>query len=158
VKLVGSENDRLVFALGKREKQLLLAVLARYPLIPSAHQPLNKSGTPGLSETDQKLLDEALAEQRRENKQQLDRLLNDEERWRDTPAGIRLTLTSADVEWLLQVLNDVRVGSWILLGSPEKNLWDFEINKQTAPIAWTMEMAGVFQAGLLEALRRNEGA
>jgi hypothetical protein len=156
VKLIKSDRDKFAFHLGKREKQLLLAVLDRYPLIPSAHQSLSKSTVPGQTEADQRMLDEALAEQRQENKRQLQRLLNDEQRLRDTETGCRLTLTAPDIEWLLQVLNEVRVGSWILLGSPEKNLWDFELNKETAPHAWAMEMAGFFQAGLLAALRPGD--
>ena len=34
-------------------------------------------------------------------------------------SGLQLTLSGPEIEWLLQVLNDVRVGSWIALGSPD---------------------------------------
>ncbi len=155
MKLIRADKDQHVFHLGKKEKQLLLAVLDRYPLIPSAHQPLTQSVASGQAETDQRLLDEALAELRRENKRQLQSLLSDPRRWHDTETGCRVTLSSADVEWLLQVLNDVRVGSWIILGAPEKDLWDFKLDKETAPHAWAMEAAGIFQTDLLAALQRG---
>jgi hypothetical protein len=66
-------------------------------------------------------------------------------------AGGRLSLSPAEVEWVLQVLNDIRVGSWIILGSPEERLP--ELNETNAPHVWAMEMAGHFQAQLLEALQ-----
>ena len=151
MKLLKTEREKFIFHLVKREKQLLLAVLNQYPLIPSAHQPLSKTGGTVQAEINQRLLDESLAEQRQENKRQLQELLNDKRRFHDTDTGCRMTLMAPDIEWLLQVLNDVRVGSWILLGSPEKDVWDFEVNEQTAPHAWAMEMAGYFQMHLLEA-------
>jgi len=155
VKLLKSEQEQFIFHLGKREKQLLLAVLDLYPLVPSAHQPLSKTGASGEGETNQHLLDESLAEQRRDNKRQLQGLLNDERRFHDTDTGCRMALTAPEIEWLLQVLNDVRVGSWILLGSPETDVWPFELNERTAPRAWAMEMAGYFQMNLLEALHHG---
>jgi hypothetical protein len=158
MKLVKTGNDNFVLALGKREKQLLLAVLNRYPLIPAGHQPLSKTPAAGQMEADQRLLEEALAEQRRENKRQLDRLLGDPQRLRDTETGSRLTLTSSEIEWLLQILNDVRVGSWLRLGSPEKPAWNLGLSETTAPHVWAMEMAGEFQMGLLKALRGSESA
>jgi hypothetical protein len=152
VKLVRTQKEKRIFHLGRREKQLLLALLDRYPLIPPAYQRLSKSTAADERETDQRLLDEALAEQRQENAKQLRTLLRDGRRFRDTETGCRLTLSATDIEWLLQVLNDIRVGSWIKLGSPENDLWDFELNEATAPHAWAMEMAGYFQVNLLEAL------
>lgn len=131
---------------------MLLAALSRYPLVPPAHQSLSKGPAAAETETDQRLLDEALAEQRQENQRHLKALLKDSQRFKEIENGCRLTLSAGDVEWLLQVLNDVRVGSWIMLGAPEKDLWDFDLNETTAPHAWAMEIAGLFQMQLLEAL------
>ena len=61
----------------------------------------------------------------------------------------------AEVEWLFQVLNDVRVGSWVRLGSPEGK--PREVTIATAPHFVAMEMAGYFEAELLEALSRESG-
>jgi hypothetical protein len=152
LKLVRTAKEKFVFHLGKREGRMLLAVLGRYPVVPSAYQPLSKTSATGGNQADQHLLDEALAEQRQENQRHLQALLNDKQRFKQVEKGCRLTLSGGDIEWLLQVLNDVRVGSWIILGAPEQDLWDFELNESTAPHAWAMEMAGAFQAVLLEAL------
>jgi hypothetical protein len=155
VKLIRTRQQKHVFDLGRKEKQLLLAVLGRYPVVPPAHQRLSKSAPADGHDSNQRLLDEALAEHRRENAGQLRELLRDTRRFRDTETGCRVTLSAADLEWLLQVLNDIRVGSWIRLGSPENDLRDFELNETTAPHAWAMELAGYFQMNLLEALERR---
>jgi hypothetical protein len=48
------------------------------------------------------------------------------------------------------VLNDVRVGSWVLLGSPEEMAVD--LTETNAHLFRAMEMAGYFQAQFLQAL------
>jgi hypothetical protein len=152
MKLLRKGNDKFVFHLGKKDRPMLNAVLDRYPVVPSAHQPLSRTAPASQNEVNQRLLDEALAEQRQENKRQLRGLLADPERFKETSHGWHLTLSLTDIEWLLQVLNDVRVGSWIVLGAPEQDLWNLQLNEQTAQHALAMEMAGYFQMRLLEAL------
>ena len=147
--LIRSTKDQFQFRLGRREKQLLLALLKLYPCLPAAHQPLSKTGGLPGRETGQGLLDEALAEQRRENRRQLQALLADPGRFQEQETGWRLSLSPGDLEWLLQVLNDIRVGSWVLLGSPEERL--VQMDEKTAPQYWAMEMSGQFQMGFLEA-------
>jgi hypothetical protein len=150
MKLVRSANGKFVFHLGKRDKLMLLQILKLYPQIPSASQPLSKLGKLPDSETNQRLLDEALAEQRAENKKHLETFLTDPRRFADIETGCRLTLSHADMEWLLQVLNDIRVGSWVLLGSPEEKFDNLTL--ATAPHYWAMELSGMFQSRFLEAL------
>ena len=150
MKLVRSTNGKFVFHLGQRDKLLLLQVLKLYPRITSASQPLSKSSRLPDRESNQRLLEEALAEQRAENKKHLETFLTDPRRFADTEAGCRLTLSRSDMEWLLQVLNDIRIGSWILLGSPEEKF--AKLTLATAPHYWAMEMSGIFQSSFLEAL------
>ena len=152
MKFTRAGKRKIAFRLDDKETALLLSVLNRYPRIISARQPLSKTAPSKEDEANQRLLDEALAEQRHENKRHLEALLNDKQRFEHTKTGSALTLTPSEIEWLLQILNDVRVGSWILLGAPENDLWDFELNETTAPAAWAMEAAGFFQMRLLEAL------
>jgi hypothetical protein len=150
VNLIQTSGGRLVFHLEKREKQLLIEVLKLYPRIPPAHQPLSKSRCVPDPDASQTLLDEALAEQRQENKKQLEALLAAPYRFRETQAGCHLSLSASELEWILQILNDIRVGSWVRLGSPEKKIK--ELNERTAPDIWAMELAGSFQMQLLEAV------
>jgi hypothetical protein len=154
VRLVRQTKTRFVFLLGRRETRMLLQVLELYPRVPPAHHVLSKTGRLPEPEANQHLLDEALAEQRAENKKQLLALLADRRRFLRSETGARLSLPAGEIEWLLQVLNDIRVGSWIILGAPEEKLP--ELNETTAPNFFAMEMAGYFQAQLLEAMHGGE--
>jgi hypothetical protein len=149
MKLLRATNNQFVFRLTRRERPLLLAVLGRFPCIPAAHHRLSRNAPSPDAAANQQLLDEALAEHRAEKVQQLRALLGDPGRFREVPTGAELTLSPGDLEWLLQVLNDVRVGSWVQLGSPEQTAE--VVNEETAPHLWTMEMAGYFQMQLLRA-------
>ncbi|HTL18610.1 MAG TPA: hypothetical protein VL793_15340 [Patescibacteria group bacterium] len=149
--LIKQAGDHLEFQLSKRERDLMLQVLQFYPQIPAGYQPLSK--TAGGSDSNQRLLDEALEEARFQNKTQLQRLLSDSGRFSRSAAGNwHLRLSSAELDWLLQVLNDIRVGSWLKLGSPEKPL--HSLNGENAPYIWAMEMSGYFQGGFLEMLEK----
>jgi thiamine kinase-like enzyme len=152
VKLLRVENDRFVFQLGHREKDLLTIILRLYPVIPSAHQPLGKSSK--APEQTQHLLDEALMEQRKENKKAVEALLAEPGRFREVTESLEMTLTASEIEWLLQVLNDVQVGNWILMGSPGERP-RFTPNVENAAQVWAMELATIFQVDLLDAINRN---
>ena len=100
----------------------------------------------------QHLLDEALAEHRAENKKQLEAMLQEPHRFHESSTGYHLTLNPGELEWLLQILNDIRVGSWIALGSPdEKRGKRLRLSLQTARYVWAMELAGHLQYVLLSA-------
>jgi len=144
-------GEKLVLQLGGREKHLFFELLKLYPCITEA-QRLQKPAQ--MLDSSQRLLAEALAEQRTEYKKQLEAFLADPLRFEKTDSGWRFSLSTVESEWLLQILNDVRVGSWIRLGSPEEQLEIKLLNENTAPHFWAMELAGHFQMGLLEALNR----
>jgi hypothetical protein len=148
MKLVRSTKTGLVFGLSSREEQMLLRLLKLYPCVPVAHHVLSKAGRLPGAEANQQLLDEALAEQRAQNKIQLQTLLADPRRLEHTESGARLSLSPAEAEW-----NDIRVGSWILLGSPDGK--PLELTPAKAPHFVAMERAGYFQMQLLEALERE---
>jgi hypothetical protein len=153
MKLVKTTKSRLVFEMGQREKRSLPQILKLYPCVPSAHHVLSKSGRLPDQEANQQLLDEALAEQRAENKKQVQALLTDPRKFEHTETGAHLSLSPAEVEWLMQVLNDIRVGSWVILGSPDQK--PAELTSANAAHFLAMEMAGYFQMQLLEALQHE---
>ena len=101
----------------------------------------------------QTLLEEAIAAQQQTHKQQVEALLANKARFVEESGGFRFALDRDQVEWLLQVLNDVRVGSWLILGCP-----DPEAGKppkptpKNAPFLLAMELCAHFQYELLEAL------
>ncbi len=152
MKLIQRQEDAFLFDIGKREKRLLLEVLKLYPLIPKAHHRLSKSTDATRLSDNQRLLEEALDERTQQNKRQLQAMLNDERRFKDTDSGCRLTLNPSQIEWLLQVVNDIRVGSWLILGEPdERNGEPIELNNKNARYYAAMEFCGYFQMALLDA-------
>ena len=147
MKLLKKTKDSYAFHLASGEKDLLRQVLQLYPLIPAAYQRVSKDDT---DESKQRLLDEALMETRIENKSQLQNLLSDPKRVVQDGGNWLLKVSEGDLEWLLQIFNEIRVGSWILLGSPESAVAALTV--ANAPHFWTLEMADFFQSRLLEAL------
>ena len=155
MKLIRSDQKGCVFQLSRREKQLLLATLELYPLVPASHHRLSKRGKGPKADENQRLLEEALAEQRKENRRQVMAMLNEPQRFRETKTGFELTLTSSQVEWLLQVLNDVRVGSWLALGEPEQGE-EPKVTGQNAKYLIALDLCGLFESVLLAALGVSE--
>lgn len=156
MKVTRISPEKLALHLGRSETHLFLGVLSLYPRVPSAHQPLSKSSDLPDQESSQRLLDEALAEQRAENQSRWALLLADPSRFLQDETGCRLLLTEGDLEWLLQILNDIRVGSWLALGAPEKA--PKVRNSAAARDVWAMEMSGYFQMQLLAALEGGTNA
>lgn len=152
MKLLESDGNKFVFHLDRDERAVLTELLSRYPLIPETHQRLTRSGD-SVSEDNQEMLREALAEQRKENKRQLDTMLAEPDRFKRVKSGFHLTLSGEQIEWLLQVVNDIRVGSWILLGEPdETHGGEMVLSEQNLQYFWSMELAGQFEAFLLRAV------
>ena len=154
MKLVPTPGARLLFHLDRQEAFLLPQILQLYPRIPPAHQALSRTGRIPHPEANQQLLNEALAEQRAENRQQVLALLADRQRFAPTKTGGRLSLAPAEVEWLLQVLNDIRIGSWIQLNEPEAT--PPKLDNVSVRDLLFMEIAGFFELQLLAALHKEE--
>ena len=153
MKFVRKRGQSFLFHVGKREKRLLFQVLRLYPLIPNAHHRLSRfTGQEEIGE-DQKLLEEALATQKRESRKQLEAMLTEPGRFTVAADGFRFTLNRTQMEWFLQVLNDVRVGAWLVLGKPdEKTGRKLELNEKSTRYLLAMEYCALIQSVLLRAL------
>ncbi len=149
MKLLRADNHQLVFQLGKGEQQLFLDIVRLYPLVPPAHHRLHKSTQTGVRDDSQRLLEDSLAVHRAENRRHVQAMLAEPQRFRKTDDGFELTLSPAQAEWLLQVLNDVRVGSWLALGEPG-DLDTPRVDESNAGLVMAMEAAGYFEAMLVE--------
>ncbi len=145
-------KEHLVFDFGPREGRIVLDILKLYPRMPVSHHQLSKSNKVPDRLASQKLLEDAVREQREVNRRELENLLNDPARFASSKSGTRLTLTAGEIEWLLQVLNDIRVGSWVLLGSPDPKLEPDEATPEEARLYLEMELAGVMEMHLLAAM------
>ena len=108
----------------------------------------------------QALLADALAEQREKNRVAAQSFLTNTARFEPNEGDWLLTLSDAEIEWFLQVLNDLRVGSWLALDSPQQDddgsYINFEnVTAENVTDIWTMEICGALQYELLKALHEE---
>lgn len=155
MKLVSAhEKEVFIFELSSRERALLGTVLQHYPLLNPDHHRLTKgrSKTKELVES-QALLVEAMTEQKAAGKKAVTEFLRDEN-WPRVSHAFHLTLIAEEMEWFLQVLNDVRVGSWVKLGKPDpEHGIQPELKMENLTYLRAMELSGLFQSVLLAALK-----
>jgi hypothetical protein len=146
----GSSGDGAVtFHINDAERQILEEILGKYPLVPAAQHRVTRQPANAQSEEWQQLLNEAVAEQRKKNRQHVADWLGQRGRFQKEKRGWKFTVEAENEEWFLQVMNDARVGSWLLLGSPEKPL-DPRSLKPALLRAWVgMEVSAWFQMSLL---------
>jgi len=153
VKLLRSTGGGFGFQFERRERRLLLGILQLYPLIPASYHRLSKTADPEQVAADQKLLDEALAAQKVENQRRLLAMLNAPGRFKPEADGYELTLSADQVDWFLQILNDVRVGSWLKLGCPDPSKEPpADPTAENVHYYVAMEFCGTVQSLLLHAL------
>jgi len=157
MKLIRTGTEGLILQLRKREQSLLLETIQLYPLVPASYHRLSKHCKGQKADENQRLLEGALAEQRQKNRRQVLAMLNEPKRFRETKTGFELTLTRPQIEWLLQVLNDVRVGSWLALGEPEAGE-ESEVTGENANYLLALELCGAFESVLLAALGTSESS
>ncbi len=158
MRLLKSESDAWVFRLSRLERSMFLQTLERYPLVPPAHHRLTRQAAP-VPQDAEPLLQQSLAEEKSSNRRQLDLFLANEHKFHADTHGARLSLTRDEMEWLLQILNDVRVGCWLQLGCPDPDEGKPPVvNERTAPYLLPMEIAAHLQCALLEALGGRGGA
>jgi hypothetical protein len=158
MKLLRREGDRFEFRLGRREKGALTEVLGAFPVIPIEHHRLSRGRVKQADDPNQALLTDAMTAFKTESRRRLDRFLEDRERFVADERGYRVRLGRDEVEWLLRVLNDVRVGCWIRLGSPEPDeeaaLEASDANLRHLAL---MHLAGEFEYALVAALDGTQG-
>ena len=156
MRLLRATKSNFLFDLNDKEKALLLHVLSLYPRVPPAHHKATKKPADREQES-QRLLDDALAEQRAANKKILQAFTTDPRRFNKSGEGWHLNISPSEMEWLLQVLNDVNVGTWLSLGSPNPKVKIGAITEHNANDYLAMELATGFQYLLLEALEGRSG-
>ena len=159
MKLVSRQNDRFIFEMNEPEKSLLLAILKLFPLSPLSHprRRLGKNTRSPDAEANQQLLEESLKAQQAEGQKWVAQMFAKPDRFKPAGTGFRFSITRREVEQLLQVLNDVRIGSWIALDSPENDEYERLLpNRQTAVHVQRLELAGVFEMFFLKAVSGAE--
>jgi hypothetical protein len=153
MKRIRAGRRQIQFEFAPSEKAILFHLLQLYPVVPAAHHRLSKGRKLPHREENQRLLEESLQAQRDENQKQIHAMLNETGRFAESPQGFRASFSRGEIEWLLQVLNDVRVGSWIALGSPALHPeLKKDMSHQTMSQVMTMEVAAFFELNFLNAV------
>lgn len=159
MKVIKREEAHCLFLIGKREREMLFSLLQRYPVMLGAHFKTRNPPKTDESKKNQDLLEEALAEQQKENRREVEQMLAEAGRFVENDLGYTFRLSYSEIEWLLQVFNDIKVGSWIQLGEPDfSSAASPPLNEQTILLAWAMEVAEGFQRALLDATHAAEPA
>jgi hypothetical protein len=151
VKLLEARVDALEFVLGRREMAFLLSALQNFPVTRPKPPALTLRDAPADASA-QRLLEDSLAEHKRENVAALRKFLDAPGTLRAEGSTLHLVVPRDAVEWLLQVLNDLRVGSWELLGCPDPDV--AIAHEDTVRHHLVMDTCAVFEMALIEALER----
>jgi len=162
MKLLRQDGDRFEFRFARRELEVFRNVLEAFPVTPPEHHRLSRGLTPDAHDPDQALLSESLAALKVEWRKRLETFLANGKRFVRDGSGCRLALNREEIEWLLCLLNDVRVGSWVRLGcpDPDKGADDPERVKASPEDlrhVVLMELAAHFQYTLLSATDGTDG-
>lgn len=152
MKLISRDEHRYLFLIGKVEREMFFSLLRRYPVLIAGHFRARHPPKTDEARKNQDLLEEALAEQQKENRKQVETLLGETGRFTETDFGHTFSLNHSEFEWLLQVLNDIRVGSWIQLGEPgPETEVELPVTEQNIQLTWARDLAELFQFSLLAA-------
>lgn len=153
MKFLKFARKRYYFELAPKEKLLLFQLLKNYPAIPQGyHKSSLKAGLEELASTEE-LLNEALDEQRTQHRQAVEKLLDAKNRFKRTKDGYTFSVEAGEIERLLQVLNDIRVGCWLVLGQPENlDVNPDELKEEHFPLYIMMDACSFFQMAFIRAL------
>ena len=150
MKLLSQSTDYWQFELGPREVVCLRALMGEFPLVPAEAARITAADADPKTVERERLLQESLAEHRATLKTQAATLLA-EDRLSFVAEGWRLRLDPETREALLQILNDIRVGSWHALGEPENPASISEsASAMELRFYGLMQFAGYFECCLLE--------
>lgn len=158
MKLLRQQDGRYEFLFGLREHHVFREVLRAFPVTPLEHHRVTRGEPPPALAGAQQLLHEALNEWKQSARRRVEAFLADLRRFAPQGERVRATFTREEMEWLLQVLNDVRVGSWLQLGCPDPDSGQRpKLTSKNARYLPLMEAAGAFEFALLAALDGTEG-
>lgn len=162
MELVEKTDERIVFRFHPNGKEQLTSILNCFPLPSRWEVTLSKNDSEGEFEEDRKFLEETLDTERQSLQSSLDVFLSSPVSFYDEDGDSFLRLGLDRVEWLLQILNDIRISAWQLLGSPgpeekeelEKLIQEKmpEESMRHAQLFLLLELAGYYQSVIIESL------
>ena len=157
MRLVERNEQSLTFDLPQRERELLVFLLRRYPVLDPGYHKISQAPEAASLESEQQFLTESMSADQTANRQRVDQFikgrLTPDHSEADSTAVLRLIVSLAEADWLLRTINDVRVGCWVRLGQPDtSDLRSPEVATRHVTDFAAMELGGLVQSILLEAL------
>jgi hypothetical protein len=125
MKLVKRKGETWQYLLEQIEAKFLIDLMKHFPITDDFTVKISKTDTDPKSIEREMLLNESLAEHRKELKRQA-KILVSVEKLKARKIGFLLTLSAEEREILLQILNDIRIGCWRALGEPDS--WELLIS------------------------------
>ena len=139
------------YQLNQGEGECLRSLLSQFPITASIQAKISKTSNDPETVEMEKSLNESLAEHRKELKKQATNLIGAGKLKRGGN-GYLLTLNLEEREILLQILNDIRIGSWHVLGEPAELEPEKPPQTEREQIFYNlMNVAGYFEVAFLHA-------
>ncbi len=139
-----------VIAINETETTFLKATLSKYPLVTNENRELTRSDDHDELEEDTELLRSSIKEHTDQSKTKLSEWLASDKIFTPKDSEWLLNVPNEDLDWFLQILNDLRVGSWQQLKCPSpEEIQALPLTPETVEPLWTMELAGLLQSFLL---------
>ena len=158
MKLLPRTDKHLAFELDELETQLLTLTLSAYPMAhePWSHPPSSSHKTnlrPPAGSPDPELLASTLGEVKAAHLSRLETFLSGDGIRQHPEGGSQLFLPLEDVEWFMQVVNELRVASWYRLDCPDEKLESL-LAKHPEHLhdLLRLDFAGMMLDGILRAL------
>jgi hypothetical protein len=124
--LLSANEHQVVFGLFAAECELLERTLRLYPVMPASVTLISKTADHDDLEERQELLDELTRESKAENLKLVGDFLRRPRQFESTDGLVKMLVLRKETNWLLEVVNEIRVGIWQKLGDPEEEGIPFE--------------------------------
>ncbi len=148
MKLLAKGPEAVVLSLTAMDRRLIDAVLSAFEQLPRRDGPISRSGEVPAAE--EELLHAALSERRTDQWRWFTELGSTKGAWSRHGREWKLTLPPDRFESLLQMLNDIRVSAWKILGCPaDLPHGPFETDTVEGVTGWLMLTTGFLQSNLL---------
>ena len=155
MRLVKLTKQCLKYQLDQLEVECLRSLLRQFPITADVHARISRTDADPKSIERETLLNESLVEHRRELKLQAMNLIG-AGKFKRREKGCLLTLNPEEREILLQILNDIRIGCWHVLGEPEELEPEKPAQTEKEAVFYNlMNLAGYFEVAFLHALGRD---
>ena len=155
MKIIEDKTEGIMrWVMSRQEIGLLVALIDAYPATPVGRRAvLSRNDDSKEAFERQEFLDEAMAEQCRENRAKAQAVLRAPGVVQYSASKGLFTFRTSEAPWLLQIFNEVRVGSWEALGAPEEpKLDENETDQQVIRSFFLMSVSALFEEVLLSSL------